>query len=132
MYGILDLTWVPTATSTEPAAGQSAAIVRGDTYAHLLTFTDDADAPFAITGDVAAQIRAAKLTSDTAGVPLASFACVVSGAGDNLVTISLTSEQTLDLPASAFWDLQVDDSGTITTLLSGKVKVANDVTRDAA
>jgi hypothetical protein len=37
----------------------------------------------------------------------------------------------LALPAAGFWDCQVDNAGTITTLLAGKVKVLDDVTREA-
>lgn len=132
MPGILDLTWRPSASSSAPAAGQSAQIYRGDTYSHSIGFwNDEAETdPFAITGTVTAQIKSARLTSDADGTALASFACVVSGAGDNIVTISLTPEQTEDLPeGAAYWDLQVDDSGTITTLLTGKVKVWGDITR---
>ena len=131
MPGILDLTWRPSATSAAPAAGQSAQIYRGDTYSHVLEFWNDVAEtdPFAITGTVTGQIKAARLTSDVDGTALASFACAVSGAGNNIVTISLTPAQTEDLPDAAYWDLQVDDGGVITTLLTGKVKVWGDVTR---
>lgn len=134
MPGVLDLTWKPTATSSAPAAGQSAMIYRGDTYAHVIEFWNDAEAtdPFEITGTVAAQIRATFLDADdTAGTPLATFAAAVSGAGSNIVTISLTATQTLTLPAAGVWDLQVTDGSTVTTLLRGKVKVLDDATRVA-
>lgn len=138
MYGVLDLTWYPTANDPTPPAGKASRIVRGDTYSHVIAFWNDEEEtdPFAITGDVTAQIRVARLTSATGGDPIADFAVVVSGAGNNIVTISLTPAQTLALPArmadeNYFWDLQSDDGGTITTLLAGKVKVLNDVTREA-
>lgn len=131
MPGILDLNWRPSASSAAPVAGQSAQIYRGDTYAHVIEFWNDLAEtdPFAITGTVTAQVKAARLTSDADGTALADFVCVVSGAGDNIVTISLTPAQTEDLPDSAYWDLQVLDAGVITTLLTGKVKVWGDVTR---
>src|SRR5688500_6361273 len=131
MPGILDLTWRPSASSAAPAAGTSAQVYRGDTYSHVLEFWNDVAQtdPFAITGMVTAQIKVARLTSDVDGTVLAAFTCAVSGAGNNIVTISLTPEQTEDLPDSAYWDLQVTNGGVITTLLTGKVKVWGDVTR---
>lgn len=133
MPGLLDLNWKPSAASASPDAGQSAQIYRGDTYSHVIEFWEDVAEtdPFAITGTVTAQIKAARLTSDADGTVLADFACVVSGAGSNIVTISLTPAQTKDLPAtgSPYWDLQVTNAGVITTLLTGKVKVWGDVTR---
>jgi hypothetical protein len=133
MPGALDLTWKVSAAESTPPAGKSSAIYRGDTYAHVLEFwNDEAETdPFTITGTVTAQIRSTRLTGATGGTPLADFAVVVSGAGSNIVTISLTSAQTLALPAAGFWDCQVDNAGTITTLLAGKVKVLDDVTREA-
>lgn len=131
MPGLLDLNWRPSATSSSPAVGQSAQIYRGDTYSHVIEFwEDEAETdPFAITGTVTAQIKAARLTSDADGTSLADFVCVVSGVGSNIVTISLTPAQTEDLPDSAYWDMQVTNAGVITTLLTGKVKVWGDVTR---
>ena len=132
MPGLLDLDWKPSASSAAPAAGHSAQVYRGDTYSHAIEFWNDVAEtdPFAITGTVTAQVKAARLTSDVDGTVLAAFACAVSGAGSNIVTISLTPAQTEDLPASAYWDLQVTNGGVITTLLTGKVKVWGDVTRD--
>src|SRR5688500_5187251 len=105
MPGILDLSWRPSAASAAPAAGQSAQIYRGDSYSHVLEFWNDVAEtdPFATTGTVTGQIKAARLTSDADGTVLAAFTCVVSGAGNNIVTISLTPEQTEDLPDSAYW-----------------------------
>jgi hypothetical protein len=130
MYAILNLNWVPSASSTEPAAGQASALVRGDTYAHSFTFYEDVDAatpvPFEIEGDIAAQLRTAKLPDETADTALASFVVTVDV---NVITISLTPEETLDLPSAGYWDLQQDLSGVVTTLLQGKFKVVDDVTR---
>jgi hypothetical protein len=134
MYGVLDLVFKPTADGATPDAGKAEAIVRGDTYALELAFWTDAVAetgPIAITGSVTAQIRAARLTSSTGGAALADFAVVVSGAGNNIVTISLTPAQTVALPAAGFWDVQSVDAGVVTTWLAGKVKILDDVTRVA-
>ncbi len=132
MPALLDLDWKPSASSAAPEAGHSSQIYRGDTYAHVIEFwEDEAETdPFAITGTVTAQIKTARLTSDDDGTVLAAFTCAVSGAGNNIVTISLTPTQTEDLPVgSLYWDLQVLNAGVITTLLTGKVKVWGDVTR---
>jgi hypothetical protein len=131
MPGLLDLDWKPSASSATPDAGHSAQIYRGDSYSHVIEFWEDVAEtdPFAITGTVTAQIKTARLTSDDDGTVLAAFTCAVSGVGSNIVTISLTPAQTEDLPAAAYWDLQVDNGGVITTLITGKVKVWGDVTR---
>lgn len=128
MYGVLDLVWYPTAANPTPPAGQASAFVRGDTYAHVLAFwTDDEQTvPFDIDGTVTAQVRTARLSDATAGDPLADFAVTVDA---NEVTFSLTAAQTLVLPARAYWDLQQIVSGVVTTLLAGKTKTLDDVTR---
>lgn len=134
MYGVLDLTWKPTADGDTPPVGKTDAIVRGDTYPLVLSFWTDPVAetgPIAITGSVTAQIRAARLADSTGGAALADFAVVVSGAGNNIVTLSLTPAQTIALPSSGFWDVQSVDSGVVTTWMAGKVKVLDDVTRVA-
>lgn len=129
MYGVLDLTWKPSANSTAPAAGQSSALVRGDTYAHVIEFWNDAEQtdPLTIDGTVTAQLRAQRLSATaTVDAPLAEFTV---GVVDNAVTVTLAADDTLELPSSCFWDLQQDVAGVITTLLAGRVKVLDDVTR---
>lgn len=129
MPGILNLTFKPAIGAT-PGPGTANAIYRGDTYAHIIRFWNDDEETdaFDIEGDVTAQIRTARLTAadETPGDPLATFTVQVV---DNAITVSLTPEQTLELPSAGFWDLQVDNEGVLTTLLMGKVKVLDDVTR---
>lgn len=128
MPGILNLTFKP-AIGAVPGVGTANAIYRHDSYAHIISFWNDAEEtdPFDITGTVTAQIRTARLTADaTADDPLAEFTVQVV---DNTITVSLTSAQTTDLPSAGFWDLQVNNGGIITTLLMGRVKVLDDVTR---
>lgn len=132
MPGVLDLVWdFKTATEAEPTppAGQSNAIYRGDTYTHVFRFTNEDETPFVIEGDVSGQLRPARLSSATAAAPVAVFDVAVNA---NTITISLTPEQTLALPAATtlYWDLQVDNAGTVTTMVAGKVKVLDDVTRE--
>lgn len=129
MLGILNLTFKPAIGAT-PTVGTANSIYRGDSYAHTIHFWNDVAQtdPFNIVGTVTAQIRAARLTvADIAPTdPLAVFTVQVAG---NAITISLTPEQTKALPSAGFWDLQVDNGGIISTLLMGKVKVLDDVTR---
>lgn len=132
MYGVLDLVFKATADGATPGPGKASAIVRGDTYVHVFTFTNDDDTPYEITGTVLAQLRTARVTGATADAPTASFSVAVGGVDDNEVTISLTSAQTLALPTvPLFWDMQQDVAGVVTTLLAGKAKVLDDVTRAA-
>lgn len=132
MYAVLDLVWKPSASVSEPPAGKAGAIVRGDTYVHLFTFTNADESPFEIEGTVAAQLRTARLTGGTADSPTASFTVAVGDPETNEVTISLTAAQTLALPTTPlFWDLQQTVSGVVTTLVAGKAKVLDDVTRVA-
>ena len=125
MYALLDLVWKPNATQTEPPAGRAPAIIRDDPYTHT----------FVVTGGWAdlggesfeAQIRTARLTGDTAAAATVDFTVTTEQDGtDLLIHLSLTAAQTLGLPAAGFWDLQQVDGGT---LVAGKVKVLDDVTR---
>lgn len=136
MPGILHLDWDPSAKSagTAPPAGHANALYRGDTYEHEFQLWQDEakTVPFEITDPVFAQIRPRRLDEDDlVAAPLASFTCDVSGAGLNIITITLLAAQTLVLPSKGFWDLQVNNVDPITTLLLGKVVVLDDVTRVA-
>lgn len=137
MFATLDLTWKPTSpTDITPPAGKAPAIVRGDTYAHR----------FRVTGGVtdglddydwAAQLRTARLGGATAGDPTAEFTVDLEVDGDDLlVTIGLAWTVTIGLPASTvplFWDCQiVSDGDVVTTVLAGKAKALDDVTRVAS
>lgn len=138
MPGVLDLDWdfrKATPKNPTPAPGHSSAIYRGDSYEHVLEFWSDTEKtePFVFTGTFRAQIREERLdqadVEDPSPAPVAVFNCELSGPGPNVVTISLTPEQTLSLPVSGFWDLQEENGERVTTILAGKVKVLDDVTR---
>jgi hypothetical protein len=127
MFANLDLNWKPTADSTTPPAGRAPAIVRNDPYTHVVVVTGGwAD----LGGETfEAQIRTARLTGSTVAAATADF--TVTTAQDVLdlhIILSLTAAQTTALPAAGFWDLQQVDGST---LLAGKVKVLDDVTRVA-
>lgn len=129
MFGVLDLDWQPSAKLPEMPVGHGPAIVRNDTYAHRIRILDGVENGYD-TADFEAQVRLQRV-GPTEGDPVAIFTVVteVDGA-DVLVTFSLTSAETTALGFSiAYWDLQVTQGVTVTTLLSGRVRVANDVTR---
>lgn len=143
MFGILDLTWKPSAASTSPPAGKAPAVVRNDPYVHGIVIPG----AWATLGaeEFDAQVRAARLTGATAGTALADFAVVnergvyndavdpptftetVDGP-DLRIVISLTATQTTSLATAWFWDMQ-QVAGS--TLLAGKGKTLDDVTRVA-
>lgn len=146
MYGVLNLDWKPSADSLTPPAGRAPAIVRDDPYTHGIVvpggWADLGSETFE------AQLRLERLTGSTAGAATAAFTVVnergVYDSGtdeftetvdgpDLRIVISLTAAVTLALPSSlstkaGFWDLQQVDGST---LLAGKVKVLDDVTRVA-
>jgi hypothetical protein len=147
MFGILDLTWKPSATSTSPPAGKAPAVIRNDPYTHGIVVAGGWATLGAENFD--AQIRAARLTGATAGAALADFTVVnergvyndavvpptftetVDGP-DLRIVISLTAVLTTALPVQGtstwYWDVQQVDGST---LLAGKVKMLDDVTRVA-
>ena len=125
MYGILDLTWKPSADQSSPPAGKAPAIIRDDPYTHVFVVTDG----WADLGseDFEAQIRTARLTGDTDAAATVDFTVTTEQDTTDLrIILALTAAQTLDLPSAGFWDCQMVDGPT---LLAGKVKVLDDVTR---
>jgi hypothetical protein len=133
MWAYLDLTWKPSASESTPPAGKAPAIIRGDSYAHTISITDGV-----VNGyddwTFLAQIRLARLTDGTGGAALADFTVDLEADGDDLlVHLSLLPATTLalELPQGGFWDMQLSLAGVVTTWLSGKVKILDDVTRAA-
>jgi hypothetical protein len=135
MPASLDLVWKPaSASDAAPPVGKAKAIYRHDTYSHTIRITDGWLEDLQ-DFDYAAQLRPARLTGSTSGDPLAEFTVDLEQDGDDLlVTIGLASATTIGLPTSMFWDLQISDGGTdpVTTLLAGKAKCLDDVTRAVA
>jgi hypothetical protein len=108
-------------------AKQDIRIMRGDTEVFNIALTDSANAPINLTGDVfTSQIRYNRDDSSIA----ATFTCVVTDAAAGLVTLTLSPVSSALLNAGvAYWDLQRNDSGVITTLVAGKCTILADVTR---
>lgn len=131
VYAQLDLTWKPSADQDAPPLGKGSAIIRGDDYTHTIR-VEDGWLNNLQDFDYAAQIRALRLTGATAGVPLVSFTVTLDQDGDDLLIIlTVGNSDTLELPSGWFWDLQQTATGVITTLLSGRGKTLDDVTRVA-
>lgn len=127
MFAILDLTWKPSVTSTSPPMGKAPALVRDDPYDHTFRVTDGwAD----LGGETfAAQLRPARLTGSTAADATADFDVETEQDGDDLlIHLHLDATATAALPSAMFWDCQQVDGST---LLAGKAKVLDDVTRAA-
>lgn len=108
-------------------ADQDLTIVRGDTETIVVTMTTDESTPIDITGRTyRAQIR----QSQDATTIKASFSCTVSNGAAGQVTCTLTATDSATLPVGiAYWDLEENASGVITTVMSGTVHVLADVTR---
>lgn len=104
-------------------------IRQGDTFTHTVILWDGIDEqtgekiPLDLTGyTVESQIREAgeDLLSD-AGPLLANFEYSLEG---NVITTTLSSEQTADIPPGKHWyDVQLDDGQLIFTCLHGIVSV---------
>jgi hypothetical protein len=90
--------------------------------------------PVNVTGDVEAQIRSNRLSTDP---PVATFSADMSGADQGEIVLSLTGDDTHALMATAtkdkftgVWDCQwTPTGGQPRTLCQGKVECAADVTR---
>lgn len=127
MFAILDLSWKPSVSQTEPPAGKGPALIRDDPYTHVFVVTDG----WADLGgeEFEAQIRPARLGGATDDPATVDFTVTTEQDVDDLrIVLALTAAQTLELPTSGYWDLQMVDGQT---LLAGKVKVLDDVTRVA-
>jgi hypothetical protein len=110
----------------------------GDGISFKLICTNDAEPPepVNVTGDIAAQIRVDRLSTDPA---IVEFSSDVSGAATGEIVLSLTGEQTQDLiehesvvkgKFTGSWDVQwTADSAEPRTLCQGKVECLADVTR---
>lgn len=136
MPDLFDLIYKPSAAQpmlpVDVYPYQGYAVYRNDSYSITFTLTDANDDPYVPEGDLAAQIRPARLAAGaTPGDPLAEFAVTVGGVDGNVVTIALVRDQCAALPDSAFWDLQESfDEDTARTWYTGKIKAWGDVTRE--
>lgn len=108
-------------------AVRNIAVTRGDTYQHLVTFTDAAGDPLDITANTyTAQLRA---NPESLAV-LAEMTATAGATGE--VWLTIDPAVTADLvPGRRTWDLQeVDGDGIVTTIMAGWADVVADVTRE--
>lgn len=100
---------------------------RGDTETVSVTITTDGTNAVDITGRTySSQIR---VTPDTNVISATATCSVADGpAGKMSAVFSATSTGALE-PGFYYWDLQENNSGVITTILSGTVQVNADITR---
>jgi hypothetical protein len=105
-------------------------LYRGDTGRWQFRLWADADKtdPIDLTGVTVQTMLRDKATSGSFVIVLD---CVVTL--PNIIDMTLTSEQSRDLPPKGVWDLQLTyPSGDIVTPLKGTVSVTQDVTYAAA
>jgi hypothetical protein len=95
---------------------------RGDTVELVVELYDLVGAPLSITGwNWLVQLR------DANDAVVADFAVAP---GDSTVGLSLTSSDTTALLGDYDWDLQATDTGaTVETLVTGRLRVKEDVSR---
>lgn len=107
-------------------ATRNIALVRGDTYQHLVTFTDEAGDPVDITDyTYTAQVRTHPNSDDV----LVAMDTLVDGpAGTVWLTIDAADTDDLD-PGRRAWDLEETADGIVTTIMAGWVDVLADTTR---
>lgn len=108
-------------------AKQDIKIMRGDTEVFNITVTDSAGAAVDLTGDTfTSQIRYNRNDSSVA----AAFTCTITNAAQGQVRLTLPADTSATLTDGvAYWDLQRNDAGTITTIVAGKCTILADVTR---
>jgi hypothetical protein len=108
-------------------ARQNLQLVRGDTLSVVAVMTSDGSTPIDISGRVySMQMR----TSPESPAVSATFTCTVTNPTAGEVTCFLPASDTENLtPQKYSYDLQENASGTITTVISGFVKVIPDTTR---
>jgi len=119
----------------QPAA-LDLALYAGDGVSFRLICTDNANDPVDVSGAMAAQVRADRIT-DVA--PIVEFDADLADAVDGIVSLSLTGVDTqtlVDHPSSkdgvfsGVWDVQWTPTGKEPrTLCQGKVECVADVTR---
>ncbi|HXA25579.1 MAG TPA: hypothetical protein VNW90_25150 [Acetobacteraceae bacterium] len=110
------------------AKQQDITVFQGDNWAAMVTVSNPDRTPADLTGYTAkAQMREG--IADQSWFVAAEFTCAV--VLPNLISLSLTSDQTTLLRQSAYlWDLQVvSPAGIVSTLLGGAVQILFEVTR---
>lgn len=102
-------------------------IYKGDDFSHVIEFEDSDGTPISkATVTILSQIRETAASTEV----IATFTSDVSGAGNNVVTLSLDAATTTALPTGNFyWDYQETESGVVQTRLKGQCIIEQDVSR---
>lgn len=105
---------------------------RGDTFVRALTFTDSLDAAIDLSGStVVMEIR--KRAQGIAGELLltastTSGEIVISGAGDNVVTVTIPADDMNIVAGTHQYELEITSAGGVrTTYLKGNFELAQDL-----
>jgi len=104
------------------------ALYQGDDFSRELTFTDGEGLAMDLSlfSEIKSQIRA---KAEDVNV-LAEFTIDDTDAATGKILLSLTHEDTEELPKTAVWDLEMTDGNDIVqTYLAGKITVTPQVTR---
>lgn len=120
--------WLP----LDPTVAKAHGCYRDSPYAVTVTLKNADDTPRDISGgSFIAQIRTARLTGSTGGVPLETFDVDDTDAATGVLILGLTETQTKGLAlkqgTDAFYDVQDTVSGE--TYLTGKFRIFDDVSR---
>jgi hypothetical protein len=100
-------------------------IIRGDTTAFSYTITEDGSPAVLPTSGWVSQIRTVK--GQSADAPLATITVDASDAGTGVFRLSIDAADTIDLPATCFWDIEHTPSER--TWMGGKIRVKEQVTQ---
>jgi hypothetical protein len=106
-------------------------VYQGDDWAGIVSVVDANDNPVDLTGFTpAAQVRLGP--ADNWPV-LVEMSATVDGVTQGQINLAMTSAQTAALTCNYLWDLQITDAANVsTTLMSGRVLVTQEITREVA
>ena len=105
-------------------AAYSLTLYRGDSF--RVQFRLWADAAKTEAVDLTGATAAAEIRAAPQSLPLVALACAIT---DNVIEVSLTAGQSIDVPRAAYWDLQLTyASGEVQTIVAGGVSVREHIT----
>lgn len=107
------------------AASRDISIYQGDFYTHEARIRNSANTAINISGRTySAQIKKSK-GSDTV---VASFTTAITNAANGILTFSMSSSNTANIPSGVYYyDLEEVNGSVVTTLMGGKVTVIGDI-----
>jgi len=108
-------------------------VVRGDTAAFRVYTTDDNNDPLVIADwDILCEFRrpteADDITEDSAPTLFTIVPVATPNDGNGEFTVSLTSDQTIQLETGDVFDVQLSDADRVWTVCQGKMIIIEDVT----